>query len=240
MKGEIIDTKNCSKKKSLVEKELGFILEKIKKKLYNLKNSRQKRNESKDVLNLIKSKETIFTLDIFKSSISDFCIATFNLASKELNCEYLTKNIKNYNKFVMVGCGAISETLICFSFKYPLIKCVGLDIDEVVLKNANKVKEKFKFDSIIYLLEDANKFDFTNNNERSIIFIATLVKPKFEILKKIVNTTKKGTLIIVRSPLNFDKIMLESANYNSIPNLLLVDEKNFVEENVQTSFLLVK
>ena len=206
---------------------------------YYIENLSQQIREIRDVKKILNSNSKFLDINLLKSNLSNYSNETLALASKELEILYSIINIKNYSNFIMIGCGATAETLINFSLNNPHIECIGLDRNKKVLKNPKLIKNKFNLNKINYFLSDGTDFNFSNYSQKSIILIAELVKPKFDILYKIVNSVNMGNIIIVRDPLGFEKLFFESSNYKFLPNLNLLKEESFLESNGKISFLSV-
>ena len=207
---------------------------------YYIENLSQQIREIRDVKKILNSNSKVLDINLLKSNLSNYSNETLALASKELEILYSIINIKNYSNFIMIGCGATAETLINFSLNNPHIECIGLDRNKKVLKNPNLIKSKFNLNKINYFLSDGIDFDFSNYSKKSIILIAELVKPKYDILYKIVNSVNKGTLIIVRDPIGLEKLFFETSNYKIFSNLILLKEEIYLETKEKISFLLVK
>ena len=208
--------------------------------LCRIENLIQQFRELKDAKKILHTRSTVLHAALLKNNLSDYCESTFYLASKELDTLCSIINIKNYRYFIVIGCGATSETLIYFSLKYPSFFCTGMDTNKTVIKNACLIKKKFGLHNIQYFLSHGSTYAFSAYSKNAIIVITLCVTQKYDVLCNVISSVKKGTLVIIREPLGASKLFFETSNYTAFSDVILLKKQFSFKENVKTIFLLKK
>lgn len=143
----------------------------------------------------------------------------FDLAAQETR--RLTVHTEACRNLVMVGCGAFPHTLICAALTNDDLICTGLDYDNSSLVLAHKVRQHLGLTSRIhYVTQNGDVFDY---HDHDLIIIANIVSPKAAVLKRVVYTSRKGAIVVVRNPVTFGEVLWDDAHYGRINDLELVD-----------------
>ena len=173
--------------------------------------------ESRDAQRLIGAEESEYTKEIVNKYISKCNKSELSLAGSEL--KFIDDLHHSFETFVMVGCGSLPYTMIDFASRYPTKKCIGIDIERLPIDEANNLRIKFKIENAYYERINGISYDYSNGGNRSLIFVANLVKPKQQVLSRIASTAAKDSVVILRNPVAFGKLLYEYADINAIPNL---------------------
>lgn len=146
----------------------------------------------------------------------------------------LQKYMSVSKRFVMVGCGSFPITLFSIAQNYKHIKPTGIDISLEAIINAKELKNKLNYKEITFDIVDGANFNYSNYDT---IFIANLVIPKTDVLKRIAMTCKPETIIFMRVPVMYGNLLSEDVNYVSMNCFELVDS---VEPSDTTDDILYK
>lgn len=185
----------------------------------------------------IKEKESLVNKKIDISSFEKSLTLEYN---KKFYQDILTefKSLQEYmsatKKFVMVGCGSFPITLFSIAQKYQHIQSTGIDISLEAIINAKELKNKLKYSKITFDIIDGANFNY---RDYDTIFIANLVIPKTEVLKRIATTCKPGTIIFMRVPVLYGNLLSEDVNYVSMNCFELIDS---IEPSDMTDDILYK
>lgn len=180
--------------------------------------------------NIIKSKENFCTI---KDSLSlDYNKKFYQDISTEF--DKLDNYMKKSKTFVMVGCGSFPITMLVAYERYQHLSIIGIDSSAEAIINAKELKNKLKFNDIVFKIEDGINYNYINEDT---IFIANLVIPKTKVLKRIAMTCKPGTKILLRVPIVYGSLLSEDVNYTSINSFKVIDN---IEPSKDTDDILYK
>lgn len=118
-----------------------------------------------------------------------------------------TVDFSGCRRFVMVGCGSLPVTMLHVMEKTTVPEIVGLDIDGTALSlNQTAIRS---FDSGRLRVEHANgtAYDYESAD---IVYIANLVQPKRGVLKRVADTARDETQVILRDPYSMGRLFAES------------------------------
>lgn len=189
---------------------------KIQRELMSNQDYYEKITESEDAKKILGSGEHELSIDSLKAHLSAYNIGGLELAQYDID---LIDNLSlPFESFVMVGCGSLSYTMLDFALKHQKKKCVGIDVEKTPIHEANEIKKKFRIANISYERIDGSHYDYRTPGQ-CLIFVASLVKPKLDVVKRIANTAIKGSIVIMRNPVDFCNLLYEHADYRLIERL---------------------
>ena len=192
------------------------LYQKIKMELMSNQDYYEKIVESEDAKKILTSLDEKLTEDSLKEYLSDYNVGGLELAQYDIE---LIDNLSHpFETFLMVGCGSLSYTMIDFALKHPKKRCIGIDVEKTPIHEANEIKKKFKMSNIQYERIDGMNYDYATSG-KCLIFVASLVKPKFEVMQRIASTAVKGSIVIMRNPVDFCNLLYEYADYREISRL---------------------
>ena len=182
----------------------------------------EKRIESRDAQRLIEAKESKYTKEIVNKYISKYNKSELSLAESEL--KLIDDLSHSFETFIMVGCGSLSYTMLDFASRHPTKKCIGIDVERLPIEDANNLRIKFKIENVYYERINGNSYDYSNGGNRSLIFVANLVKPKLQVLSRIASTAAEDSVVILRNPVAFGKLLYEHADTRGISKMSPLQE----------------
>lgn len=185
----------------------------------------------------VNEKENIIKSNKNFASIKDSLSLDYNKKFyQDISTEFdkLDGYIKNSKTFAMVGCGSFPITMFVAYERYKQLSIIGIDTSAEAIINAKELKNKLKFNKIVFKIEDGINYNYVNEDT---IFIANLVIPKTKVLKRIAMTCKPGTKILLRVPIVYGSLLSEDVNYTSINSFKVVDN---IEPSKNTDDILYK
>jgi hypothetical protein len=122
-----------------------------------------------------------------------------------------TPSIKN---ICFLGCGAMPLTAIALS-KFAEVRTISAyDNDSEALELANSLFKNHATPKISCHLQDAQNIDYLSFD---LIFVASLVTNKTTVLKRISDTSKINTIIVIRTAEKMRRLIYEPIDINNIP-----------------------
>ncbi len=115
-------------------------------------------------------------------------------------------NCDGRHRFVLVGCGALPVTLFQVYDHTLIPSIVGLDIRQPVVQRLNGILSKYGISRITALVADGRLFDYA---DADIIYVANIVAPKRDVLRRIVETAPAHAQIVLRDPYALGKLVTE-------------------------------
>jgi SAM-dependent methyltransferase len=110
--------------------------------------------------------------------------------------------------FVMVGCGYFPVTALQATQRFKNLKVVALDTDPQALIGGRQVTQSLGLTNIEFNLHDGATYDYTGAD---IIFVANMVSPKDATIRRILDTSRHDTSIVVREPYGLGCLWTERA-----------------------------
>jgi len=127
--------------------------------------------------------------------------------------EFKMVNIKQGEKILHIGCGAVPNTLLILANHFDAF-FVGIDRDKKAVKKAREMVEKWKLGNKIKI-ENGEAISYPISNF-DVIVISLGVEPREKIFERIRNEMKEGAVIIARKPWDFMDIIYGRKEF--IPN----------------------
>ncbi len=185
----------------------------------------------------IQEKDNILSVNEDLESLEDYLSLDYNkrfyndILNEFRNIE---KFIEKSKKFVMIGCGSFPLTLFTIGEKFNNLNIIGIDSSPEAIINAKSLKNKLSFINVSFEILDGINYNY---HSIDTIFIANLVIPKTNVLKRIAMTCQSGTTILLRTPIMYGSLLSEDVNYMELQSFKLVKE---IEPNSDTDDILYK
>jgi hypothetical protein len=153
------------------------------------------------------------------SGIDDFHEKAFSVVRQET--EHLNLYTQGAKKMVMVGCGAFPHTLIHTCLTRRDWECTGVDHDNTSIILALKVRDSLNLRGRLhYITQNGCIFDYSDHD---VVMVANIVSPKFDVLRRVVETAKEGAIIVLRNPVTFGEVLWEDARYTALKGIEVVE-----------------
>lgn len=150
-----------------------------------------------------------------------------------LNAQYIKEDyIRKWNDLknvdlswektlVMVGCWPFPETILYMYENTPLKKVIWLDYSNEAIYMAWEIIRFLWFEDITLRYHDGCTYDY---KEADIVYIASFVELKEEIIEQVIKTWKKTVQILLRQPAWLNEFRYPS--FNKINNNLEIVNNN--------------
>jgi hypothetical protein len=125
-------------------------------------------------------------------------------------------SLEESQTFVVVGGGHLPVTAIHAIEKVGIKQSICLDISEQTVESVNYLKDKFSWNQLEGICCDGCDYDYS---DADVVYIANMVKPKRDVLNRVIDTVKSGTPIIVREPYSLGMLWTDTMGY-PVPDAL--------------------
>jgi hypothetical protein len=127
-------------------------------------------------------------------------------------------DFRNCENVVMVGSGAFPSTLLWLRDNFPMLRCVGLDIDPRCVKMATELVAALSIDNVRFELIDGRQYDFCGID---FVYVANHVVPKRAVLEQIARSTSVRQ-VVVREPTTVGELLAEAVRPD-LPSVFVAD-----------------
>lgn len=174
--------------------------EQLKKKFSFIYNDYIATMEKQQAQNLLSVNEGIR----FEQAVSDDALAAYERVGD------LFKHIQfNHTKSaIMIGSGQLPVTALHIYDRTEVENIVCLDILSESVTVANQLKEKFGWSKLHFKHCNGSEYDFS---DADFIYIANMVRPKAQVLSRILDSCKPEAYVVVREPYGLGLLWAESS-----------------------------
>lgn len=99
--------------------------------------------------------------------------------------------------FIMVGCGPLPVTLLHVAERTRVLRLVGLDVGLEAAESAREVCHGLGLERVEIRDCDGCHFDYS---DADVVYVANLVRPKHAVLRRVAETVRPETRVVVREP----------------------------------------
>lgn len=142
---------------------------------------------------LLRSMEKIFATNFFGKVYTKFF-------EKMTLDEFKMVNIKQKEKILHIGCGAVPNTLLILAKHFDAF-FVGIDRDAKAVEKAREMVKKYGLENKIKI-ERGEAISYPVSNF-DVIVISLGVEPKEEVFERIRSEMKGGARVVARKPWDF-------------------------------------
>lgn len=109
-------------------------------------------------------------------------------------------------KFVIVGCGQLPFTAFHAHDHTRNAEIVAIDICDDAIESVNQLAFHFKMDRLKAQKATGENFDY---DQAGIVYIANMVSPKSDVLKRIAMTSSTDVRVVLRDPYSIGRLWSE-------------------------------
>lgn len=129
-------------------------------------------------------------------------------------------DFSNVRKAVMVGCGWRPVTTLHMHDETRVPLVVGIDIVRDAVDCARVLGRKFGCHRLRIDLADALTYDYS---DAQVIFVASMVKPKAEVVRRIADTAPPEAQVVLWEPVSLARLWMQTALQPLDPRLEVVN-----------------
>lgn len=111
-------------------------------------------------------------------------------------------------RFTMVGSGRLPVTALQAAERFPGLAVTALDTDPEAIEVGRRLAGMLGADNIAFAKVDGSGHGY---READIVFIANMVSPKAEALRRVLDTSGTATRVILREPYGLGRLWAERA-----------------------------
>lgn len=125
-------------------------------------------------------------------------------------------DFRDCRRVAMVGCGRTPFTCFHIHDKTAVPEIIGLDNVPEIVETANAVAAKLGYKRMHAELCDGRDYDY---GEAQIVYVASMVSPKVEVVTRIADTAPENVQIIIWEPYSLERLWQESVEHALDPRL---------------------
>ena len=110
-------------------------------------------------------------------------------------------------RFVMVGSGPLPATLLHVLDRTPVTEAIGLDVDSEAIGLARQLARAYAITGLDIQQADGGSYDYA---AADVVYIANLVAPKAAVLRRVAETARVGTQVVLRDPFALGCLLAET------------------------------
>lgn len=138
----------------------------------------------------------------FKAATSFFGAAAYDRAEEM----FRHLDFQNANRFVVVGCGQLPFTAFHAHDHTKQTEIIALDVLEDTIAGVGQLAQRFDMKRLRAEVLAGQFFDF---DSADIVYVANMVSPKSEVLKRIASTAPSTVQVVLRDPYSIGRLWSE-------------------------------
>jgi len=128
-------------------------------------------------------------------------------------------DMTGWKNLVMVWCGPFPETILYIYENTPIKKVIWVDYNSEAIFLAGEIIRFLGITDILLKYQDWCKYDYS---DADIVYVASFVNLKKEIVNQVLKTWKKDVQILIRNNIWLNRIRFKNLNLEEIPEELEV------------------
>jgi hypothetical protein len=127
-------------------------------------------------------------------------------------------DFRDCKNVVMVGSGSFPITLLWLRENFPMLRCVGLDIDPDCVNMATELVTALGVNNIHFETIDGRDYDYSGAD---FVYVANYVVPKRAVLEQI---ARNGSVrwVLVREPTRGGELLAEAVRFD-LPSVFIAE-----------------
>ena len=115
-------------------------------------------------------------------------------------------DFQSCRQFVLIGCGPLPMTLYHVHDRTKVPELIAVDLNAASIDLVKRTAQAFSLARVATRETAGEAYDFSGAD---VIYVANLVRPKKEVLRRIADTAPRHAVIVLRDPYSLGRLLTE-------------------------------